>query len=65
MDGMRKVMVAIAPWRAEHKKKKIGGSQTIDCPACGNSKTLSMSIAAYNGHVHARCATAGCVSWME
>ena len=22
-------------------------------------------IAAYNGHVHARCKTEGCVSWME
>ena len=65
MDGMSKVMTAILPWRTEHKKKRIGGAQTIDCPACGGAKTLSMTIAAYNGHVHARCATAGCVSWME
>ena len=62
---MAKVMTAIMPWRTEHKKKRIGGAQTIDCPACGGIKTLSMTIAAYNGHVHARCKTEGCVSWME
>ncbi|MDE2099566.1 MAG: hypothetical protein KGL39_20100 [Patescibacteria group bacterium] len=65
MADMVKVMKAIAPWRAEHKKKRIGGAQTIDCPACGGVQTLSMTIAAYNGHVHARCKTDGCVSWIE
>lgn len=60
-----KVMMAIRPWRTEHKTKRISGSQTIDCPACGGTKTLSMTIAGYNGHIHARCKTEGCVSWME
>jgi len=64
-NNMATVMKAIAPWRAEHKKKRIGGAQTIDCPVCGGIKTLSMTIAACNGHVHARCKTEGCVSWME
>lgn len=59
------VMEAINPWRQEHKKAYKGGAQTIDCPVCGGAKTLSMTIAAVNGHVHARCATEGCVSWME
>lgn len=65
MGDMMKVMKVISPWRIEHKKKRIGGAQTIDCPACGGIKTLSMTIAAYNGHVHAKCKTEGCVSWME
>lgn len=65
MDGTRKVMAAILPWRTEHKTKRIDGFQTIDCPACGGTKTLSMSITACNEHVHARCTTADCVSWTE
>lgn len=64
-DNMAKVMEAIHPWRQEHKKARKGGAQTIDCPACGGVKTLSMTIAAVNGHVHAHCKTEGCVSWME
>ncbi len=50
------------PWT---KKKPIGGSGVIDCPCCKGEKTLSFSRASYNGHIHARCSTAGCVSWME
>jgi hypothetical protein len=64
-DKMRVVMTAIDPWRQEHQKANKGGAQTIDCPACGGSKTLSMTIAGVNGHVHAHCKTEGCVSWME
>lgn len=40
------------------------GAGVMDCPVCGTGK-LQYSRAAYNGHVHARCSTAGCVSWME
>lgn len=65
MEAARKVMIAIMPWRKEHKTKRIAGAQTIDCPACGGIKTLSMTIAASNGHVYAHCKTEGCVSWME
>ncbi len=49
------------PW-----KKGIGpGQGIIDCPACGGTECLSFSRSSYNGHIHARCATDGCVSWME
>jgi len=41
--------------------KKTG---VIDCPACGGRNTLHFMVA-YNGHVRAQCATAGCVEWME
>ncbi len=51
---------AIAPWR---KKPPIGKQEVIECPACKGR--LHLSQAAVNGHVHAKCETAGCVSWME
>ena len=47
------------PW----KKGKPSIVGAIDCPNCGGK--LNYSRAGYNGHVHARCATPGCVSWME
>jgi hypothetical protein len=37
----------------------------IACPVCGTPDALRFSVSPYNGHVHAACATAGCVSWME
>jgi hypothetical protein len=40
------------------------GRGVMDCPVCGTGK-LHYSRAGYNGHVHARCETDGCVSWME
>jgi hypothetical protein len=41
-----------------------GGTGQMDCPAgCGG--TLGYSVAGYNGHMHAKCITAGCVNWME
>jgi hypothetical protein len=43
--------------------KGQGKAGSIKCPTCGN--TLNYSRAGYNGHIHARCATAGCVSFMQ
>jgi hypothetical protein len=37
----------------------------IECPICRVADALRFSVSPYNGHVHAACATAGCVSWME
>lgn len=49
------------PW-----KKGVGGaSGAIDCPVCKIPKALKFSRAGYNGHIHAQCATKGCVCWME
>jgi hypothetical protein len=42
-------------------KPRSAGS--LECPVCG-AGTLQWSMAS-NGHVHARCSTAGCVIWME
>lgn len=40
------------------------GQGVMDCPICKTGK-LSYSRSTYNGHVHARCSTEGCVAWME
>lgn len=61
MDVMRTVIVGIAPWRKAHKGQSF--AEVVECPACKGR--LRLSIAAYNGHVHGHCETAGCVSWME
>ena len=43
-----------------------GASGRIDCPACkASGLTLRFTRSGYNGHIHARCSTEGCVSWME
>jgi hypothetical protein len=51
---------AVAEWR---NKKPIGKAEIIECPACKGR--LHLSQAASNGHVHGKCETADCVSWME
>lgn len=40
------------------------GAGVMACPICQTGK-LKYSRSTYNGHVHARCSTAGCVAWME
>jgi hypothetical protein len=60
-DKMRIVLTAVRPWRAKHKGRSF--SEIIECAACKGR--LHLSISAYNGHVHGRCETADCVSWME
>ena len=54
-------LTVIAPWRKANKGKSA--SDVIECPICKGR--LHLAIAASNGHVHANCDTAGCVSWME
>jgi len=55
-----KVMPVVGEWR---KKLPIGKSEVIECPACGGG--LHLSQAASNGHIHGKCETKDCVSWME
>ena len=61
MDNLRVVMIGISDWRKKHKGKSH--AEVIECPACKGR--LHLSIAAVNGHVHGKCETDGCVSWME
>lgn len=49
------------PW----KRGKPAAYGTIDCPVCEKKRTLNFSRFSYNGHIHARCDTPGCVAWME
>jgi hypothetical protein len=43
---------------------KLKGSQgSVDCPKC--NKTIHWTRASYNGHIHAQCETAGCVSFLQ
>lgn len=63
-DHMAKMELAlrvIAPIRKEQKGRNWSG--VIECPCCKGR--LHVSHAACNGHVHARCETEDCVSWME
>jgi hypothetical protein len=59
-DRFRKVMPVVAEWRNKGAKGKY---EVIECPACGGKLHLQQSH--YNGHVHGKCETDGCVSWME
>jgi hypothetical protein len=40
-----------------------GGIGTKDCPVCGDK--FHFSVAACNGHVHGKCETDDCLSFME
>lgn len=63
-ESGRKIGIARKVIVAETKGKRgVGG--VIDCPACNAKASLHFSVERCNGHIHARCATAGCVSWME
>lgn len=42
--------------------KRSGSPVKVECPKCLD--TLHGSVAS-NGHVHAQCATEGCLHWME
>ena len=61
MNMQRTVMTGIHPWREKHKGKSH--AEVVECPSCKGR--LHLSIAAYNGHVHGKCETEDCVSWME
>jgi hypothetical protein len=49
------------PW----KEGDGGKNGRIDCPSCGVAGALGFSRSGYNGHIHARCDTEDCASWME
>jgi hypothetical protein len=60
LNRLRVVMPVVAEWR---KKPPKGKAEVIECPMCKGRLHLSQS--SYNGHVHGKCETEGCVSWME
>lgn len=60
IQRMKVVMPVVSAWR---KKPPIGKREVIECPKCKGRLHLSQS--SYNGHVHGKCETDGCVSWIE
>lgn len=64
-EGTMLARVAIVKHCGPWKKGTPGASGVIDCPVCNGVGTLRFLRAGYNGHIHASCETAGCVSWME
>ena len=67
IEAAKARMATVSKLVAEIKKKHRGQwwQGVVDCPACGGTKCLHISHAAYNGHVHGACDTDGCVRWME
>lgn len=61
-DRFRRIAKALESIHAVAKGRRgIGGD--IECPNCKG--TLRFSIASYNGHIHARCSTDGCMAFMQ
>ena len=62
---MKKAMTAIkvaSAWRVK-PKPAADRAEVVTCPVCDGRLHLSQS--SYNGHVHGKCETDDCVSWME
>lgn len=63
VETVRAAIVAkIGPWSKQMRTGSAG--QLKPCPAC-NKGTVAFSRAGSNGHIHARCTTPRCVSWVE
>lgn len=60
LNEMSRMFEAIYPWRVQHDGTNY--RETVTCPLCGGRLTLVMHT---NGHLDGRCATDGCVRWME
>lgn len=63
--AMERTFVAIkvaSEWRVKPKPAK-NRREVVECPVCKGRLHLSQS--SFNGHVHGKCETEGCVSWME
>ena len=48
----------------DHTNGERGVAGKIPCPVCTVGE-LRFTIAKCNGHIHAKCLTAGCVAWVE
>lgn len=60
------IAIAIKAIKEKHgftKKPEKGIVGEIDCPVCKTGK-LHYSVAAYNGHIHAKCTTKSCIGFM-
>jgi hypothetical protein len=64
VEGLRAAFAAHTHAGEKGFKKGNGGQGSLKCPVCQEG-TLRYGVASYNGHMHAACTKAGCVSWME
>jgi len=64
-ENIEKAREAITARLGRWRRGDPSAAGLIDCPVCGGRETLGYRRAGSNGHVHARCLTPGCVSWME
>jgi hypothetical protein len=66
-ESTQKFLTAVSAVHEDAKAKGLGrgkgGQSEMDCPICRGK--LRYSVASVNGHIHACCATDGCVRWME
>lgn len=60
---MEVVMPVVDKWRTWSPKNPVSKREVIECPECKGRLHLSQS--SHNGHVHGKCETPDCVSWME
>lgn len=61
--SFRRISACLKAITEKHGKSR-GLQDSMPCPNnCGG--TLHYSIAGYNGHIHGRCSTQGCASWMQ
>lgn len=37
----------------------------IPCPLCSTGTIVFSRAGSFNGHIHGRCSTSGCIQWME
>lgn len=57
-----KALVVAREWRTPGRPEQ-DRAEAVTCPCCGGRLNLTQS--SHNGHVHGKCETEGCVSWME
>lgn len=67
-ESTNKTLKAVSAAKLDAAAKGLGrnsgGQSSLKCPCCEEG-LLSYRVAAVNGHMHAKCSTEGCVSWME
>lgn len=61
IERMKSATAMIRSIKLEHAEENWNGS--VKCPICNG--VLRVTHAAYNGHVHGRCETLGCLAWIE
>lgn len=65
LDRFSATRKAIVQYIEKKDKKAVDFTANIPCLYC-NAGTIQFSYAGnYNGHIHARCNTPGCVQWTE